>query len=89
MEWAGEESVRERMKSHLIDFDLLASASYVGLEGTQLAAKLKPEFQAFLASRAKLVHRAMLLLASGKSVTVSALQAGPDADPPEPQAAIS
>ncbi|HTV54694.1 MAG TPA: DUF262 domain-containing protein, partial [Terriglobia bacterium] len=28
VEWAGEESVRERMKSHLIDFDLLAKASY-------------------------------------------------------------
>jgi hypothetical protein len=89
VEWAGEESVRERMKSHLIDFDLLASASYVGLEGAQLATKLKPEFQAFLASRAKLVHRAMLLLTSGKSATVSALQADLGADPAEPQAGTS
>ena len=33
VQWAGEESVRERMKSHLIDFDLLAKANYRGLVG--------------------------------------------------------
>jgi hypothetical protein len=89
VEWAGEESVRERMKAHLIDFDLLASAKYSGLGGAQLAAKLKPEFQGFLASRAKLVHRAILLLASGKSVTVGALQASIDANPDQSQAATT
>lgn len=83
VEWAGEESVRERMKSHLIDYDLLAKARYVGLDGTQLAAKLEPDFQAFLAARAMLVHRAMLMLASGKTVTVGTLQATPDAAPAE------
>jgi hypothetical protein len=31
VEWAGEEPVKERMKSHLIDFDMLAKASYTGL----------------------------------------------------------
>lgn len=78
MEWAGEESVRERMKSHLIDFDLLAKASYKGLEGEQLAAKLKPDFEAFLRARAKLVHKALTELAQGKLVTVGSLQAMPN-----------
>jgi hypothetical protein len=79
-EWAGEESVRERMKSHLIDFDLLAKATYKGLEGEQLAAKLKPDFDTFLGVRAKLVHAALTSLAKGKSVTVGSLEAN-SADP--------
>lgn len=74
VEWAGEESVRERMKSHLIDFDLLAKASYKGLEGEQLAVKLKPDFETFLRGRAKLVHTAVTVLAQGKPVTVESLQ---------------
>jgi hypothetical protein len=75
VEWAGEESVRERMKSHLIDFDLLAKASYKGLAGEELAAKLKPDFEAFLRARAKLVHTAVTALAQGKTITVGSLQA--------------
>ena len=74
MEWAGEESLKERMKSHLIDFDLLKKASYAGLDGKQLAAKLKPDFDAFLLARAKLVHAAVISLAEGKFVTVESLQ---------------
>jgi hypothetical protein len=77
VEWAGEESVRERMKSHLIDFDLLANANYRGLVGDQLAAKVKPDFEAFLRARAKLVHNAMTELAQGKPVTVESLRAMP------------
>jgi len=74
VEWAGEESVRERMKSHLIDFDLLTKATYKGLEGERLAAKLKPEFERFLRTRAELIHRAATTLTEGKSVTVTSLQ---------------
>ncbi|MEQ1949099.1 MAG: hypothetical protein ABL995_18045 [Bryobacteraceae bacterium] len=74
VEWAGEESVRERMKSHLIDFDLLAEASYKGLEGEQLVAKLKPDFETFLRARANLVHAAVSALAQGKSVNAASLQ---------------
>jgi hypothetical protein len=77
VEWAGEESVRERMKSHLVDFDLLAKANYRGFVGDQLAAKLKPDFEAFLRARARLVHNALTELAHGKPVTVGSLQAMP------------
>jgi hypothetical protein len=41
----------------------LANASYKGLEGQELAAKLKPEFEEFLRARAKLFHSAIGLLA--------------------------
>jgi hypothetical protein len=75
VEWAGEESVRGRMRSHLIDFDLLAKANYKGLVGEQLAAKLNPDFEAFLRARAKLVHNALIELAQGKPVTVESLLA--------------
>lgn len=63
------------MKSHLIDFDLLTKATYKGLEGEQLAAKLKPDFETFLRARAKLVHAAVTALAQGKPITVGSLQA--------------
>jgi hypothetical protein len=73
VEWAGEESIKERMKSHLIDFDFLKNASYTGLIGEQLSAKLKPDFEAFLRARAKLVHAAVIALAEGKAITVESL----------------
>jgi len=73
VEWAGEDTVRERMKSHLVDFDLLAKASYEDPTGDQLTAKLAPDFQAFLNARAKLVHRALLALAEGKQITAEFL----------------
>jgi hypothetical protein len=74
VEWSGEEWVKERMKSHLIDFELLAKASYKGLDGDQLATKLKPDFETFLRSRAKLVHAAATELAQGKAINLGSLQ---------------
>jgi hypothetical protein len=44
------------------------------LEGEQLAAKLKPDFETFLRARAKLVCAAVTALAEGKPITVGALQ---------------
>jgi hypothetical protein len=75
VDWAGEESVRERMKTHLIDFDLLAKAKYTGLTGEALTAKLKPEFDCFLRNRAKLVESAVWMLAQGKATTVDSIHA--------------
>ena len=75
VDWAGEESVRERMKSHLIDFDLLTKATYQGLEGEQLTAKLKPGFEAFLLARVNLVHAAVTALVQGKQIGVGSIHA--------------
>jgi hypothetical protein len=71
--WAGEESVRERMKSHLLDFDALSKATYQGLDGEQLATRVKPDFEAFLRTRANVVHIAVAALAQGKQFTVGSL----------------
>ena len=73
MDWAGEESVRERVKSHLLDFDFLSKAAYQGLEGEPLAAKLKLDFEAFLRARAGLVQTAVTALAQGKQIGVGSL----------------
>jgi hypothetical protein len=73
VEWADEDTVRERMRSHLIDFDLLKAASYEGLEGQALISKLKPDFDAFLLGRAKLIHAAITELAQGRSITVDSV----------------
>lgn len=73
IEWAGEEAVKYRMKSHLIDFDLLKKASYVGKSGEGLAKGLKDDFYNFLRARANLVHHAATSLADGKPVTLESV----------------
>lgn len=75
VEWADEDVVRERLKSHLISFDLLSKATYVNLKGEELKEKLTKDFNAFLRDRANLVVDAMSSLAEGNSPTLDALWA--------------
>lgn len=78
VEWAGEGAVRERLKTHLLDYDTLAAATYADehgkpLVGEALAAKLKPDFESFLEHRAKLVALTAAHLAEGQQPTYEAL----------------
>jgi hypothetical protein len=73
VQWADETVVRERLKSHLIPFDQLASAHYAGLEGEALKAKLGEDFDRFLRARATLVVAAMKQLAEGQTPSLEAL----------------
>jgi hypothetical protein len=73
VEWADADVVRERLKSHLISFDLLSKAHYAGLHGPALKEKLSKDFGDFLQDRAKLVVTAMELLASGASPSIEAI----------------
>lgn len=80
VEWAGEDAVRERLKTHLLDYDTLASATYLDengkpLTGEALSAKLKPDFDAFLEQRAKLVASAAKFLAAGEQPKYEAVVA--------------
>ncbi len=75
VEWADEAAVGDRLKSHLIAFDLLSKGGYAGLEGAALAQRLNGDFDAFLRDRAKLVETAMLTLADGGSLTLDGLWA--------------
>lgn len=76
--WAGEDAVRERLKTHLLDYDTLAAATYMDeygkpLMGEALTAKLKPDFENFLESRAKLVALTAAHLVGGRQPTYEAL----------------
>lgn len=75
VEWADEAAVGDRLKSHLIAFDLLSKGGYAGLEGAALSRRLSGDFNAFLRDRAKLVETAMLTLADGGSLTLDGLWA--------------
>ena len=73
VQWADENAVRERLKTHLISFDLLAKAHYAKLEGDALKTKLQNDFYDFLRDRAELVFAAMISLADGNQPTLHAL----------------
>ena len=75
VEWADEAAVGDRLKSHLIAFDLLSKGGYASLEGAALSQRLSGDFNAFLRDRAKLVETAMLTLADGGSLTLDGLWA--------------
>lgn len=66
VELSDEESVKERLKSHLIPYDLLASAHYASLEGYALRAKLEADFTKFRQQRAALLEIALRQLCLGK-----------------------
>ena len=73
VQWADEAVVRERLKSHLISFDLLSKAHYANLDGASFKQKLTEDFNGFLRDRAKLVVAAMNSLTAGNSPSLEAL----------------
>lgn len=73
VEWVDADVVRERLKSHLISFDLLSKAHYAGMEEAAFKQKLKDDFNLFLRDRANLVVAAMGDLATGNIPTLDAL----------------
>lgn len=77
---ADEEIVCERLKSHLISYELLSRAHYAGLEGDALKAKLEKDFKAFLQDRAERVFKAMTALADGNSPELHTLWSDPPAE---------
>ena len=75
VQWADESVVRERLKSHLISYDLLSKAHYADIDGAAFKQKLADDFNRFLRDRANLVVAAMSELATGNSPTLDALWA--------------
>jgi len=73
VQWADETVVRERLRSHLISFDLLSKAHYANLDEASFKKKLTEDFNGFLRDRAKLVVAAMNALTTGNSPTLEAL----------------
>ena len=74
VQWADENVVRERLRSHLISFDLLSNAHYANLDGgAGFKQKLVDDFNEFLHDRANLVVAAMSALTEGNNPTFDAL----------------
>lgn len=73
VDWAGEDTVRKRLKTHLIDYDVLANAHYGVATDEAFEKRLNADFTAFLHNRARLVEAAMQQLAVGESADVTSL----------------
>ncbi|MFD2365807.1 DUF262 domain-containing protein [Pseudoduganella sp. GCM10020061] len=77
VEWADEDTVRQRLRTHLLDYDTLSQATYEAdgepLRGDALAARLRTDFDRFLESRAALVALAARYLAEGRVLTLEQL----------------
>lgn len=73
--WSSESDVRARLRTHLIDFDLLATAKYSDVEGKPVTGAalhriLTKDFDAFLSLRARLVAAMANRLSRGDQPTI-------------------
>ena len=64
--WANENIVEQRLHSHLIPVEELKAGDYDGISGQVKADKIKKDYEAFLAKRAKLISKAVEKLAAGE-----------------------
>lgn len=71
--WVDEQTVEQRLKTHLIPVTCLREGKYDNLQGEARAAKVKGDFETFLCARAQLVHAALGRLAGGESVSPESL----------------
>jgi hypothetical protein len=79
VEWSDEESVRQRLRSHLLDYEGLSRATYeengFPLTGDALAVRMRQDFDGFLEGRAALVATAARHLVSGRLLSLEQLLA--------------
>lgn len=75
VQWADEVTVSNRLKTHLVSYELLAKAHYQDLDGEALKSKLRADFKRFMHDRAQLVHQAVKLLASGEQPSLDSIWA--------------
>lgn len=79
VEWSDEETVRQRLRTHLLDYESLSKATYEDggqpLVSEALTVRLRPDFDSFLEARAALVATAARHLASGRLLSLEQLLA--------------
>ncbi len=75
VQWADELAVSNRLKTHLVSYDLLSKAHYQGLDGEALQAKLEADFIQFMRARAQLVHKAVTRLSVGEQPSLDSIWA--------------
>lgn len=82
VEWTDEATVRQRLRTHLLDYGQLSKATYVvdgnPLTGDALSTRLTKDFNNFLGSRAVLVEAAATQLADGRLLSLEELFAERD-----------
>lgn len=66
-------AVRQRLRSHLISYDLLAKATYGKMTGDALGATLETDFEAFLHDRGTRIAAAAVALADGGQPSLEAI----------------
>lgn len=70
---ADEVMVSNRLKTHLVSYELLSKAHYQDLDGEALKSKLEVDFNRFMRDRARLVHQAVILLATGEQPSLDSI----------------
>ena len=75
VQWADEVTVSNRLKTHLVSYELLSNAHYQDLDGEALKSKLEVDYNRFMRDRARLVHQAVLLLATGEQPSLDSVWA--------------
>ena len=75
VQWADEVAVSNRLKTHLISYDLLSKAHYQELEGEALRSKLEVDFHRFMRDRAQLVRQAVIRLSAGEQPSLDLIWA--------------
>ena len=73
VQWADEVAVANRLKTHLVSYELLSKAHYQDFDGDALKSKLEVDFNRFMRDRAQLVHQAVLLLAIGEQPSLDSV----------------
>jgi hypothetical protein len=79
VEWSDESTVRQRLRTHLLDYEQLAKATYSKgdslMAGEDFTNKLQEDFSKFLHGRAQLVEIAAAHLADGRLLSLDELMA--------------
>lgn len=77
VDWSDETTVKQRLETHLLDYEQLAQATYSQgdtlMEGEGFAAKLAEDFSTFLKKRALLVEIAASYFADGRLLSLDEL----------------
>lgn len=93
VEWSNEETVRQRLRTHLLDFKQLSRATYAvngePLIGDTLKQRLQQDFDEFLEARAKLVELAAAKLADGRMLSLEQIYPQPAHDDAEQAVELS
>lgn len=93
VEWSDTDTVRQRLRTHLLDFEMLSKATYEEngqpLAGDALANRLRQDFDAFLEHRAALVAVAAGHLTNGRLLTLEQLLAEAKSSGGDAQAAAA